>query len=56
LLREIAGEVIHVKRFLSVANAVTGLVQSAVLAVPAIALGRTQVMSLDPERSPPVSA
>lgn len=46
-IEEIAGEDMHAKRVLSIANAVTGLVHNAVLAVHAIGLGLAQVMSLD---------
>lgn len=46
-VEEIAGEDMHAKRILSVANAVTGLVHNSVLAVHAIGLGLAQVMSLD---------
>lgn len=46
-VEEIAGEDMHAKRVLSVANAVIGLVHNAVLAVHAIGLGLAQVMSLD---------
>lgn len=44
---EIAGEDMHAKRVLSLANAVTGLVHTAVLAVHTIGLGLAQVMNLD---------